>query len=85
MVGLTLFAEFATAVACGGLSFTLAEFAGLQNKLEVALGGAAAGFFIALVAYLGMPLLALPVAVIATMGLDRWIDRSSRAQFTTQR
>jgi Flp pilus assembly protein TadB len=84
MVGLTLFAEFAAAVACGGLSFTLAEFAGLRNKLEVALSGAAAGFFIAFVAHLGMPLLALPVAVIATAGLDRWIDRSSRAQFATQ-
>ena len=79
MVGLTVFAEFAAAVACGGLVFTLAELAGARNKIEVACCGAAAGFFIGFVALLGVALLALPIAVVATAGLDRWIVRSSRA------
>jgi hypothetical protein len=84
MLGLTLFAELAAAVACGGLALTLAELAGLRTKLTVVAGGAAAGFFIGLATQLGMPLVALPVAVVAVAGLERWIDRISKAQNVTR-
>jgi hypothetical protein len=80
MLGLTLFAELAAAVACGGLALTLAELSGLRSKLVVVVVGAAAGFFIGLATQLGMPLVALPVAVVAVAGLDRWIDRIAKAQ-----
>lgn len=83
MLGLTLFAELAAAVACGGLALTLAELAGLRTKLTVGAGGAAAGFFIGLATQAGMPLLALPLAVAVVAGLDRWIDRSYQAQSVT--
>lgn len=80
MLGLTLFAELAGTIACGGLALTLAELAGVRRKLTVVAVGAAAGFFIGLASQLGMPLVALPVAVVAVAGLERWIDRISKAQ-----
>jgi hypothetical protein len=80
VVALTLFAELAAAVACGGLALSLAAVAGVSNTLTVAAVGASVGFFIGYVTQLGMPLLALPIAVVAVSGLDRWIDRRSRAQ-----
>ena len=83
MLGLTLFAELAAAVACGGLAVTLAELAGVRTKVTVAAGGAAAGFFIGFASQLGLPWVALPLAVAAVAGLDRWIDRISSAQIVT--
>jgi hypothetical protein len=80
MVGLTVFAELAAAVACGGLALSLAALAGVHKRLTVAAVGAAAGFFIGFVSQLGLPMLALPMAVIAVAALDRWIDRRSQAQ-----
>jgi hypothetical protein len=80
MVGLTVFAELATAVACGGLALSLAALAGVQNRVTIAAVGAAMGFFIGFVTQLGLPMLALPMAIIAVAALDRWIDRRSRAQ-----
>jgi hypothetical protein len=81
MVGLTLFAELAAAVACGGLALSLAALAGVQNRrVTVAEVGAVIGFFIGFVTQLGLPILALPIAVIAVAALDRWIDSRSRAQ-----
>jgi hypothetical protein len=79
MVGLTLFAELAAAVACGGLALSLAELAGARNKQTIAAAGAAAGFFIGFVTQLGLPFLALPIAVVAVSGLDRWIDQQAKA------
>lgn len=75
MVGLTLFAELAAAIACGGLALSLADLAGARNRLTIAAAGAAAGFFIGLLTQLGMPLLALPIAVLTVAGLDHWISR----------
>jgi hypothetical protein len=83
MLGLTLFAELAAAVACGGLTLTLAELSGLRSRLNVVAVGTAAGFFIGLATQIGTPLLALPVAVLAVAGLDRWIDRIAKAQNAT--
>jgi hypothetical protein len=80
VVGLRVFAELAAAVACGGLAFTLAELAGVRRKATVGAVGAAAGFFIGLVTKLGVPWVALPMAVVAVAGLDRWIEHSSEAQ-----
>ena len=80
MVGLTVFAELAAAVACGGLALSLAALAGVQNRVTIATVGAAIGFFIGFVTQLGLPMLALPMAIIAVAALDRWIDRRSRAQ-----
>jgi hypothetical protein len=80
MVALTLFAELAAAVACGGLALSLAALAGVQNRVTVAAVGAAIGFFIGFVTQLGMPILALPIAVIAVSAMDRWIDHRSKAQ-----
>jgi hypothetical protein len=80
MVGLTVFAELAAAVACGGLALSLAALAGVQNRVTVAAVGAAIGFFIGFVSQLGLPMLALPLAIIAVAALDRWIDRRSKAQ-----
>jgi hypothetical protein len=80
MVGLTLFAELATAVACLGLALSLAALAGVRNRRTVAEVGAIIGFFIGFVTQLGLPILALPVAVIAVAALDRWIDRRSKTQ-----
>jgi hypothetical protein len=83
MIALTLFAEFAAAVACGGLALTLAELAGVRSKLTVVAVGGAAGFFIGFATQMRLPLLALPLAVLALAGLDRWIDRISRTQSLT--
>ncbi len=80
MVGLTVFAELAAAVACGGLALSLAALAGVQNRLTVAGVGAVIGFFIGFVSQLGLPMLALPMAIIAVAALDRWIDHRSQAQ-----
>jgi hypothetical protein len=80
VVALTLYAELAAAVACGGLALSLGALAGVQNRATVAAVGAALGFFIGFVTQQGVPLLALPIAVIAVAGLDRWIDRRSRTQ-----
>jgi hypothetical protein len=80
MVGLTVFAELAAAVACGGLALSLAALAGVRNRATVAEVGAAIGFFIGFVTQLGLPILALPLAVIGVSLLDRWIDHRSRAQ-----
>jgi hypothetical protein len=80
MVGLTVFAELAAAVACGGLALSLAALAGLRNRVTVAEVGAATGFFIGFVTQQGLPILALPIAIIAVAVLDRWIDRRSKAQ-----
>ena len=80
MVGLTLFAEAAIAIACGGLALSLAELAGVRGKGTIASTGAAAGFFIGFVTQLGLPLLALPIAVIVVSGLDRWINHQPKAQ-----
>lgn len=81
MVGLTLFAELAAAVACGGFALSLAALAGVQNRrVTVAEVGAVIGFFIGFVTQLGQPILALPIAVIAVAALDRWIDSRSTAQ-----
>ena len=80
MVGLTLFAELAAAVACGGLALSLAALAGVGNRVTVAEVGAAVGFFIGFLTQWGLPILALPIAVIAVAALDRWIDSRSRAQ-----
>jgi hypothetical protein len=80
MVGLTVFAELAAAVACGGLALSLAALAGVQNRLTVAGVGAATGFFIGFVSQLGLPILALPMAIIAVAALDRWINRRSKTQ-----
>jgi hypothetical protein len=77
MVGLTLFAEVAAAIACGGFALSLADLAGARNRLTIAAVGAAAGFFIGLLTQLGMPLLALPIAVLTVAGLDRWISALS--------
>lgn len=71
MVGLTLYAELAAAVACGGLALSLAALAGVRNTLTIAATGGAAGFFIGFVTQLGLPLLALPIAIVAVAGLDR--------------
>ena len=83
MVALTLFAELAAAVACGGLALSLAALAGVHNRVTVAAVGAAIGFFIGFVTQLGLPILALPMAVIAVAAMDRWIDRRSRAQVSS--
>jgi hypothetical protein len=80
VVGLTLFAELAAAVACGGLALSLAALAGVRNVVTVGAVGAAVGFFIGFVTQLGLPMLALPIAVIAVSALDRWIVRRSRTQ-----
>jgi hypothetical protein len=80
MVALTLFAELAAAIACGGLALSLAALAGVRNRVTVAAVGAAIGFFIGFVTQLGLPILALPMAVIAVSAMDRWIDSRSRAQ-----
>jgi hypothetical protein len=80
MVGLTLFAELAAAIACGGLALVLAQVAGLGRNLTMAAVGGAAGFFIGLVTQLGWPFLALPLAAGTMYGLDHWIERTSNAQ-----
>jgi hypothetical protein len=80
MVGLTLFAELAAAIACGGLALSLAELAGVRRKFTIAAVGSAAGFFIGFVTQLGLPILALPIAVVTVAGLDHWIDLQSKAQ-----
>jgi hypothetical protein len=80
MVGLTLFAELAAAVACGGLALSLAALSGAGNRLRVAEVGAVIGFFIGFVSQLGLPILALPTAVIAVSVMDRWIDSRSTPQ-----
>lgn len=80
IIALTLFAEFAAAIACAGFALSLAELAGVRNRVTIAAVGAAAGFFIGLVTQLGLPLLALPVAVVAASRLDRWIDQQSKSQ-----
>jgi hypothetical protein len=74
-----LFAELAAAIACAGFALSLAELAGVRNRVTIAAVGAAAGFFIGFVTQLGVPLLALPIAVIAASGLDRWIDQQSQS------
>ena len=79
MVGLTVFAELAAAIACGGLALSLAALAGVRRTLTIAITGGAVGFFIGYVTQLGWPLLALPLAVVAVAGLDRWIERQSTA------
>ncbi len=75
MVGLTLFAELAAAVACGGFALSLAALAGVQNRrVTVAEVGAVIGFFIGFVTQLGLPILALPIAMSL---LRRWIAGST--------
>ena len=84
MKGLTLFAELAAAVACGGLALSLAELAGVRKRLVIAAVGGAAGFFIGFVTQLGLPMLALPIAILTVAGLDGWIGQQSqtdRAQY----
>jgi|HubBroStandDraft_1064217.scaffolds.fasta_scaffold75345_2 hypothetical protein len=80
MVGLTLFAELAAAVACGGFALSLAALAGVQNRVTIAEVGAVIGFFIGFLTQLGLPIVALPVAIVAVAALDRWIDRRSKTQ-----
>jgi hypothetical protein len=80
MVGLTLFAELAAAITCGGLALSLAELSAVRRRVTIAAMGVTVGFFIGFVTQLGLPLLALPIAVVAVSGLDRWIDWQSRAQ-----
>ncbi|HVC41557.1 MAG TPA: hypothetical protein VND54_06235 [Candidatus Saccharimonadales bacterium] len=83
MVGLTVFTELAAAIACGGLALSLAELAGVPKRLTIAGVGASAGFFIGFVTQLGLPMLALPVAVVAVSGLERWIALQSTAPIST--
>jgi hypothetical protein len=80
VVALTLYAELAAAVACGGLALSLAALSGERNRRTVGVVGACVGFFIGFVTQLGLPLLALPMAVFAVSALDRWIDGRSKAQ-----
>jgi hypothetical protein len=79
IVGLTLFAELAAAIACAGFALSLAELAGVRNRVTIFAVGSATGFFIGFVTQLGVPLIALPIAVIAASGLDRWIDQQSQS------
>jgi hypothetical protein len=76
MVGLTLFAEPAAAIACGGLALSLAQVAALGRNLTMAAVGGAAGFFIGLVTQLGWPFLALPLAA-GTMQVEHPARSSS--------
>jgi hypothetical protein len=84
MLGLTLFAELAAAVACGGLALTLAALAGLRPNFAVTAAGAAAGFFIGFATQAVLPILALPLALVVVAGLERWIDRCATAQSITE-
>ncbi len=72
--------ELAAAIACAGFALSLAELAGVRNRVTIAAVGSAAGFFIGFATQSGLPLLALPIAVVVASGLERWIGQQSKAQ-----